>query len=133
MGHTIATVEVVIHTDYGGFHINTEMALWLMENRNWKIASKDMWDKTEGFQLIESLGDYFYPTREFENAIRTNKDFIDCVRAIKKLHEDDEYPESYYGYIHKLSIVNLKVNLDIENYHDGKERVSCSVSETRSE
>lgn len=119
----IATVEAVIHTDYGGFHVNMEMALWLMENRNWKIATKDMWNKTEGCQLIESIGDDYYPVDDSIN-FRLNKDLIDCVRAIKEVHKDDEYPESYYGYIHKLKIVKVAIYLGIEDYHDGKERIS---------
>lgn len=121
----ITTVEIVIHTEFGGFHLDMEMALWLMENRNWKVTKK--WEERENFQLIESFGD-FHPTDDSIN-FRMNKDLIDCVRAIKEVHKDDKYPESYYGHIHKLEIVKMAVYIGVENYHDGKEKVNCHVEE----
>jgi len=109
MSTPIAIVEVVIHTDYGGFSINTEMALWLMENRGWTVAPKNA--DPAGHQLGESIGDYFFSTEKDEVKLRTNKDLIDCVRAIKEIHKDDVYPERYYGYIHKLKCVLILKNI----------------------
>lgn len=60
---------------------------------------------------------------------RSNRDLIDCVRAIQKLHENDEYPESYYGHIHKLRVKKVKVHIDIEDYHDGQERFNCYIDQ----
>lgn len=122
----IAVVEAVINTEFGGFSLNTEMALWLMENRNWKITKQ--WDCKEPKHLVESIGDHYYVNDE-KIDFRLNKDLIDCVRALKEVHKNDTYPESYYGHIHNLKIVKLKVNLSIENYHDGKERIGIYTEE----
>lgn len=122
----ITVVEVVIHTEFGGFSLDTEMALWLIENRGWTVTKN--WEERENFQLIESFGDHFSSVDDSVN-FRMNKDLIDCVRALKEIHKDDTYPESYYGHIHKLEIVKMAVHLSIENYHDGKERASCYTEE----
>jgi hypothetical protein len=37
-------LEVVLHRKYGGFHIDTEMALWLIENRGWTVVKESAYD-----------------------------------------------------------------------------------------
>ena len=37
-------LEVVLHTDFGGFSFNEEMATWLQENRNWTILNDEDYD-----------------------------------------------------------------------------------------
>lgn len=117
----IGPIEVVIHNGYGGFHIDSEMALWLMENRGWRIGKPG-----EDVDLIEGSKDWFYSdkfkTDSFE--FRTNKDLIDCIKSLKLIHKNDKYPECYYGHIHKLSIVEVNIELGIENYNDGYEKVT---------
>jgi len=120
--------EIVIHPEYGGFHIDTEMALWLMENRNWKITdNNDEYIKKDSeFDLIGS-GDYFFAPKNKEIS-RTNQDLIDCVKALQKSHKHDTFSEEYYCYICKhLEIQKVKVFLEVYDYHDGKEKVSCDI------
>ena len=134
----IPEIELVINTDFGGFRFNTEMALWLIENRQWKVLKDKEYDYSQKDKysintLVEGIGsDYYYHPGDDKLELRSNKDLIDCVRELKKKHENDEYPEKYYGHIHSLSIVKVAVELSIENYYDGKERVNC-YSRTKEE
>lgn len=122
--------EVVINVSFGGFSFDTEMALWLSENRGWNVIPEKKYNYKEKYPittLIEMSGDHFFhPNDDFN--LRSNKDLIDCVRELQTLHENDSYPESRYGHIHALSIKKLSVHVEIENYYDGKERVKCWVS-----
>jgi hypothetical protein len=123
-------MEVVLHRKYGGFHIDTEMALWLMENRGWKVVKESEYDYNKKGDwplnyLVEGFSDWYYHPRSESLAFRTQKDLIDCVRALHEVHKDDSYPESYYGHIHGLKVVKVKVFAEVEDYDDGHERVNC--------
>jgi len=120
-------MEVVIHVDFGGFHIDDEMALWLMENRGWTVTK----DHNANADLCECFGNYFYPLKYEPDSVvfRSHPDIVSCVRALQAAHKDDEYRERYYGYIHKLKIQKVRPYLSIENYYDGKERLSVGWNE----
>jgi hypothetical protein len=128
-------MELVINVDFGGFSFDTEMALWLSEHRGWTVLPEKKYNYKEKYPintLVEMSGDYFYsPNDGIE--LRSNKDLIDCVRALQILHENDDYPEAYYGHIHNLSIKKVAVHIEIENYYDGKERIKCRVVENEEE
>lgn len=124
-------IELVLNVDYGGFRFDTEMALWLSENRGWQIIKNKDYDYKSQYPLttlIDLGGDYFCSPKD-NIQIRSHKDLIDCVRYLQKLHETDEYPESIYGHIHDLEIKKISVEIEIEDYHDGKEKVVCHVKE----
>ena len=126
---------MVLNTDYGGFSINTEMALWLSENREWNVISEKEYnykkkDEYPITTIVDMRGDYFYSPCGDTIEFRSNKDLIDCVRAVKLAHENDSFPESRYGHINKLNIIKVGTLLEIEDYHDGKERVICHVAQT---
>ncbi len=122
-------LEVVIHDNYGGFSVDDEMALWLIENRGWTLLAENQYDyKKESELPLTTLVDFHfsnYSPHQHKIEFRSHLDLLDCVRAIKKLHEDDDYPDSIYGHIHSLSIKKIKVHVGVEDYHDGKERISC--------
>lgn len=124
-------MELVLNIDYGGFSFNTEMALWLSENRGWTVLSEKKYNHKEKYPittLIEMTGDYFFHPNDSID-LRSNRDLIDCVRALQTLHENDTFPESRYGHIHNLSVKNISFHIEIEDYHDGKERIKCWTNE----
>ena len=122
MSLLICEREVVINARYGGFHLDTEMAIWLMENKNWVVGkNKDLEDC--GF-------DYYMPPQNTDEiAFRMNPDLIECVCALKEIHKNDVYPDSYYGHIHTLKIEKVKVYIGVENVNDGKEKITCWTEE----
>lgn len=125
-------LELVLNTQFGGFHFDTEMALWLIENRNWVVLSEKEYDYKKEYPintLTEVMGDYYYSPHKDTIELRSNKDLIDCVRFLKEKHKDDVYPEKYYGHIHSLSVKRVKVRVEIEDYHDGKEKINCWIDE----
>lgn len=112
-------IKLVMHKSYGGFHIDKEMALWLSEHCNWSIGGKEC-------DLTCQISDY-YSTNKFDiNSIelRSNPDLIKCVEALQNKHQNDSYSDKYYNYIYKLKIINYTINLSIEDYHDGKEKLN---------
>lgn len=126
----IFELEVVLHRKYGGFHIDTEMALWLMENRGWTVVKESQYDYKQKAEwpltyLVESGSDWHYHPTSESLAFRSQKDLIDCVRALQLLHENDSYMERTYGHIFGLDVVKIKVFASIEDYNDGHERVNC--------
>ncbi len=123
MNNPIFEIEVVINDDYGGFSFDTEMALWLMENKGW-VIEKSYEKKDYPLNcLIESGLDYFYTPHRESIALRTHPDLIECVKTLKKFHENDSYQQKREGHIHSLAIKKVSINLEIDEYHDGKERV----------
>jgi hypothetical protein len=129
----IAEIEVVLHTNYGGFHVDTEMALWLMENKGWKIIEENnplgnYYGKESEFPinwLKDSPHDYFFNPNYSSLKFRTNPDLIECVKTLKELHKNDVYPMSRERYIHSLKVVKIKIHASVEDYYDGKERINC--------
>jgi hypothetical protein len=127
-------LELVLNVDFGGFSFDTEMALWLSENREWIVIKESKYDyklkdKYSINTLVEMSGNYFYSPHGDKIELRSNRDLIDCVRALQKLHENDSFPDSHYGHIHNFAIKKVTVHVEIENYYDGKERIKCWTSE----
>jgi len=128
----VVEVEAVLNARYGGFSINTEMALWLMEKRGWLITNDYDYQKKDYpinmlFEQKVGLKDYYYSPNHDNVEFRSHKDLIDCIKELQEKHKDDPYPESYYGHIQGLKIVTVKVHLEVEDCHDGKEKINCSV------
>jgi hypothetical protein len=44
-------LEAVINVEYGGFSLSDEMALWLVENKNWKRA-EDLTNLTDNLSGV---------------------------------------------------------------------------------
>jgi hypothetical protein len=132
-------IEIVLHRKYGGFSIDTEMALWLWEHRGWSIVKESKYDyhkKAEwplNYLVESSFSDWYYHPRSESIEFRSQKDLIDCVRAVKAAHKDDKYPESYYGHIQGLAVVKVKVFASVEDYDDGHERVNVWTDSYRDE
>lgn len=128
----VATIDVVVNKKYGGFHIDTEMALWLIENYSYSVTS----DPNEQADLLEVGYDYFVPHNDWLGDLdsvhfRSHPDIVCCVATLKDLHKDDEYPEKQYGHIHSLEIRRMKIYLEIEDHNDGIETVSARLEEGR--
>ena len=125
-------VEVILNTSYGGFSIDTEMALWLMEHRGWTTDQdtrkayheKDSWPVN---CLVEYGRDHYSHPRSDAFEFRANRDLVDCVKALKLLHEDDPFPQERHSHLHDLDVIEVTVELGIQDYHDGKERVTSHV------
>lgn len=128
-------MQLVLNTEYGGFYFNQEMTDWLQKNRNWTIVKQQdyNYENKNNYPLTTLTGsnDYFYTPKDMDDIeIRSHKDLIDCVKELKKLHENDKYPEKFYGHIHALKIITVKTKLVIQNYHNGKEKISVELQET---
>ncbi len=129
-------IEVVLNTNYGGFSFDIEMALWLSENRGWKIIPEKEYSykKDQEYPITTLIdtpwaGDFLHAPHADNIKLRTNKDLIDCVRAIQKLHTNDDWTTRYYSHINNFTIKKVKINLEVENYLDGKEKLNCWISE----
>lgn len=127
--------EFVIHSSYGGFRVSLDMAMWLVENRGWKVVSKSEWDydtKLPVCDLIDYGGDHFSPPSENDSTtFRSNPDLIACVLAIQAAHADDSFTDRYYRYENGLRIVKMYAEVGIENYNDGHERVTVHCGDYR--
>jgi hypothetical protein len=126
MDNPVQTVSVVIHTEYGGFHITKEMAEWLIKC-GWEVVP-DTRDKTDCpfTHLVKFGSNTYYHWNQDSIAFRTHPDLIACVQAIQKeqtgLKNNRDRP-----YIYNLTIKKVRINLEIEDYDDGHERVLCSL------
>jgi hypothetical protein len=118
----VAETEIVVHRAYGGFHFDTEMALWLLGNRNWKTTKETK--KTEGFDLVEVSYDYFLPVKD-NNEIRVNQDVIDCVKALQALHPDRNDLQVY-----KLKVLKVEFFVGVKDCYDGYEEVQTNIVTT---
>lgn len=126
----VANIEIVINVTFGGFSIDTEMALWLIEHRGWVSKKEDAYDYTAKDQwplthLIESGSSWIYSPHSDSMAFRMHKDIIDCVQALQEQYKDDGYQERRTRHVHHLKVIKAALHIDVEDYHDGKERVHC--------
>jgi hypothetical protein len=49
---------------------------------------------------------------------------IECIRELQKLHENDSYSIKRYNVrAYNFEIINVQVHIEVEDYHDGKERI----------
>lgn len=123
----MSEIELVLHTSFGGFHFDTEMALWLSENRGWNIIRYADFDyKERGNYPVNTLLDMnscFLPPND-NVGLRSNKDLIDCVRALQAGNN---------RYVHRLTIMKVVIHVEIEDYHDGRERVNCWAEQLKSD
>lgn len=122
-------MQVVLHRNYGGFGLTPEMANWLVDNKGWQLIDYNYKEKYPLETInIENYGSDYYCPNQDKIEFRSHPDLIECVKHFKKVHENDKYPDSYYGLIHSLKIVEVKVSLEIEQYNDGYERVTSEIS-----
>lgn len=116
-------LEVVIHTQYGGFHIDTEMALWLMENKGWKIGRHE----DPSVDLVEcDIADYYYPQNPIKTndiGFRSHPDLVECVKTLQQLHKNDDWTERKRTYVNNLSVVDIFAKIEIYHVFDGIETV----------
>ena len=54
-------MELVLNVDYGGFSFNTEMALWLSENRGWTVLSEKKYNHKEKYIKVFVFVIVIYP------------------------------------------------------------------------
>lgn len=134
-GKIMYELELVINVKFGGFSFNTEMSSWLKDNHNWTILSHEEYDyklKDEYplTTLIKHIGDYFYSPHSEKIALRSHPDLIECIRTLQKIHENDSFREKHYSHIFSLEVRKVKINLEIEDYYDGKERINSYLVES---
>jgi len=124
----IKEVEVVINVEYGGFSLDTEMALWLMENKGWTSTNVDSGEDETEFDLI-SLGDMFLRSKKYDEVgFRMNPDLVECVKTLQKKHEGTNWSGVAYNDIPKvlqLNVVHVEVHLTVEPVYDGIENIAC--------
>lgn len=126
-------IEAVLNTSFGGFSLNEEMAQWLVENKKWTILNPNDYSYKETYPvnyLLKTGNDNYYsPTFNESLELRSHPDLIECVKSLQTLHENDSFQEKYYGKIFSLKVKKVKINIEIEDYHDGKERLTHYLSE----
>jgi len=131
MSESLIDLEIVLHTDYGGFCLNDEMALWLVENRGWVIRKNAEYNYKEKnnwpfLHLIDDDFDGIISSPHMDDLkFRSHPDLVSCVKALKELHKNDTYAQRCL--IHRLTIVKLSVFAEIERYNDGHERINCQT------
>lgn len=111
-------IEIVINTEFGGFGFSTHMAMWLIQNRNWKIVDNMDYDIPYPLETLLNTGTGYYSPNRDKIDLRAHKDLIDCVKDLKSKYPDDRNLKA-------LKVVKLKVNLEVEDYFDGIERINC--------
>lgn len=128
----IPPLEIVLNVEYGGFSFDTEMALYLQE-LGWAVIKAKDYDYKAKYPvntLIDCGNDYFTHPDLTSIELRTHPDLIKCVKDLQKLHENDEYLESHYGHIpHNFKVQSLQLEIEIQNYDDGIERVKSYLRE----
>lgn len=120
----IHEVEIVLHKDYGGFRIDGEMAQWLFENAGW-VLSDEYSTNMPPKHLYKYSDDYYCGQDVSSVSFRTQPELINCVRVLLEKHKATKNNYSNKPYIHNLVIEKVQIHLDIEEYHDGKEKISC--------
>lgn len=128
-------VTVVINGDYGGFSLNEEMAIWLKDNKGWKIAPKDIYPHDE-YDLAGDHGYYYPSTKWKKQEFRLNPDLIECVRWLKWKYRNNDYydrdnDDSLKESLRKcrdLRIVNVEIDICVEDKYDGIEEISVDRS-----
>jgi hypothetical protein len=137
----VKEVEIVINCDFGGFSLDTEMAIWLMEMKGWTVTEEPSMSETDHYDLF-GMGDFFWPTAKHtdggndrcDTSFRMNPDLIECVKALQ-----DKYKELLVWQrlnlkpdhkVLSLGIAKLRFHVDVVNEYDGKEEVKCWVTET---
>ena len=127
----VKELEIVVNCAFGGFNLDTEMAIWLMEHKHWQVCESGEFE-TDEYDLV-GLGDYFWPTEKYDKTdFRMNPDLIECVKTLR---------DKYYGLswserrksnakVLELGISFVEIRIDIENVHDGKEEVKVKCHAT---
>ena len=119
--------EIVVNGAYGGFGLDTEMALWLMEHKHWRVTEDDNKFETDKYDLV-GLGEYFWPTKKYDDTeFRMNPDLLECVKTLKKKYEKLSYYERNKSgaKVLDLAISKVQVHIQVKDVHDGKEEVEC--------
>lgn len=128
-------LEVVLHVEYGGFSLDTEMALWLLENRGWTVVKEADFDYERRGEfplnvLVEGgLSDHYYHPRAGSIAFRAHPDLRACVRALHAAHAGDSYDERRACHVLALAVVTARVVVEVEDHHDGQERLTCRIEQ----
>lgn len=141
----IGSYRLVIHDGYGGFSIPKEVVDLLIQ-RGWSLFNSDnlIYDYTKGYftksedqiperSIIKEFGLYNFNRQSGDREcirMRSNEEFIECLEiAQKELEEKYErneilYREYYYNQLRKLKVVEGTINLEIEIYNNGHERIN---------
>lgn len=123
--------EIVLNKNYGGFGCCTEMALWLIENKGWTLIQYKDYDYKSKYPvttIIDDKWNSYFPNNE-SIELRTHPDLIECIKTLKaQFNPEDSYRS--YGCIYSKEIDDLEIelvtiNLGVESYHDGHERLTC--------
>jgi len=136
----VEEVEVVINCGFGGFCLDTEMAIWLMEMKGWTVTEDPSMSETDRYDLF-GMGDFFWPTGKHTDggndrcdaSFRMNPDLIACVKTLqnkyKGLRTWERLKLKPEHKVFDLGIAKLRFHMDVINKYDGKEEVKCWVTE----
>jgi hypothetical protein len=134
----VYTQEFVINTTFGGFNLPREIADWLIENKGWSVVDDINDELAPDCKLVVRCFDgNYYPAGDRDDPrLRSNPDLIEAVRAVQKKFLDDN-PDAGRNKkrdsrLFDLSVVTVAVDINIVNYHDGREQVDVNsfVKET---
>lgn len=121
-------LTVLINNAYGGFSIPVEMVNWLHENKGWKLPD----DSDEDSKFYRNFGkcDYHIP-KDSSVEFRSNKELIEAYKVCMKERESDSsksYFEKQRHTIFTLKLVDVEINISVEDYSDGYERITVNSS-----
>jgi len=134
-------LSVVLHDGYGGFSILPELAEYLHKRKGWEIIP------IQGMELKRSTNPHiiyhtYYdekPTLNYWCAdqdsitFRSNPDLIEAVQHVRNGLEQAynqkqiEWKDYYYSPLRNLKVVTVSMQLEIESYNDGHERIVTSI------
>jgi hypothetical protein len=133
-------VEVVVNVEFGGFHLDTEMAIWLMEIKGWTVTEDPKESETTRYDLF-GMGDCFWPTAKHTDKLgghcdisfRMNRDLIECVKTLKNKRQGlscyDRWMKTQDHKVLELGITTVQVHIEVEDVNDGKENIKCWTTE----
>jgi hypothetical protein len=130
MKNPVFITEVIVNVEYGGFSIDRELLDWMVskgckvfndekkyEDYHKNHPSKDLCFISFSKDSWAPYSDGKYIDRD-DLFLRTHKDLIKGVKALKKKHGDSDRRK-----VLDLKVVKVQINLEVVDYNDGKEYV----------
>jgi hypothetical protein len=112
-------IRAVLHKNYGGFHLTDEIVD--------KMTAKGF--EWGAIPPNKSCGEYVHYHAMNEFSFRSNPIFIEVVLELQKENNKLDWYEARKNYISGLSVVEVNLNVEVEDYHDGKERLTVNGRE----
>jgi len=134
-------LSVVLHDGYGGFSILPEIAEYLHKRKGWEIipiqgmALKRSTDPKIIYRTYynEKPTDNYWCEDQDSITFRSNPDLIEAVQHVRNGLEQAYnqkklvWKDYYYSPLRSFKVVIVSMQLEIETYNDGHERIVTST------